>query len=195
MDLAVITHPCDHCGCELTRPGLCGACIRRPPAYDRVISVYAYAYPVADLVKALKYRQHLTVAREAGRVLAGKVRDSGSALPECIIPVPLHSRRMKDRGFNQALEISRFAAGQLQLKLDYRLLYRNRATEPQFELGPAQRKKNMEGAFSLTGTPDYQHVAIVDDVITTGATANAIAALLKATGVITVELWAYAQAL
>ena len=192
--LVRITNACARCGNSLADAILCGNCIRTPPFFDSTVSVYAYRYPVTDLIRALKYKQKLIVARELGLKLAQKIRLKTRVLPDCIIPVPLHRRRFLGRGFNQAHEISRVLASQLQLPIDNNLIRRVRPTRPQFELSAKQRYENVTGAFELLRSPDYKTVAIVDDIVTTGATVNEVAKLLKRACVLTVEVWACALA-
>lgn len=192
--LVRIKNACARCGNCLADTTLCGNCIRTPPFFDSTVSVYAYRYPVTDLIQALKYKQKLIVARELGLRLAQKIKHKNRLLPDCIIPIPLHRRRFLGRGFNQAHEISRVLASQLQLPIDNDLIRRARPTRPQFELSAEQRHKNVTGAFELLRSPDYKTVAIVDDIVTTGATVNEVAKLLKRAGVLTVEVWACALA-
>ncbi len=141
----------------------------------------------------MKYRQRLIVARMLGEALAHKVMEREGPLPDALIPVPLHRRRMLRRGFNQSVEIARVLARCLRIPLDYRLVRKIRSTTPQFELSPAKRHRNVKGAFALTRIPEYGSVAIVDDIITTGATINEMAKLLKGNGVTVVEAWAAAR--
>ncbi len=117
-----------------------------------------------------------------------------SELPECIIPVPLHHNRYRQRGFNQSIEIARHLSRQLSIPLDLSSCIRNRDTTHQTDLPAKQRRKNMRQAFSVLNPMPYQHVAIVDDVMTTGATASALAAALKKHGVNRVDVWVCARA-
>lgn len=193
-DLAYIANACGRCGSPLAKTALCGNCMRTPPFFDGIVSAYAYRYPLTDLIQALKYKQKLIVARELGLRLAQKIILNNRALPDCIIPIPLHRRRFIGRGYNQAHEISRVLASQLQLPIDNGLVRRARPTRPQFELSAKQRHKNVTGAFVLLREPGYKTVAIVDDIVTTGATVNEVARLLKGAGVQNVAVWTCALA-
>jgi len=114
-------------------------------------------------------------------------------LPECIIPVPLHKHRLHERGFNQALELARLIARQLKVPLNYSLCRREKATPFQSGLSARQRKQNLRNAFNVIQTPAYNHVAIFDDVVTTGSTVNELARQLKEEGVEIIEVWAIAR--
>lgn len=114
-------------------------------------------------------------------------------MPECIIPVPLHQQRLRERGFNQALELSRIISKQLNIPLNYSLCHRDKATPFQSGLSAKQRKQNLKNAFKVAKNHSYQHVAIFDDVVTTGTTVNELARQLKQSGVRTIEVWAIAR--
>ncbi|MFQ5659604.1 MAG: ComF family protein [Gammaproteobacteria bacterium] len=193
-DLPAITDACIRCGRPLQENGVCAACLRNPPLFDHAIMAYTYEYPLADLIKALKYRHTLLVARELGETLAECIHRSALPLPDSIVPVPLHQHRLFSRGFNQALEIARVLSKRLQIPVDYRLTGRARSTIPQFGLSPRARRRNVKDAFRLMRTPGYRSVAIVDDIVTTGATVNELSALLKRAGVEEIGIWACARA-
>jgi len=178
-------------------PGaLCGACQRHPPPFDRCIAPLRYAGVVPYLITGLKFRARLVQGRLLGALLAAGVaaaRDmSGETLPNCIIPVPLHPTRLRERGFNQAWEIARGPARHLGLPIDNAGCVRTRATVPQTELKAKARQRNPRGAFAVVGqVPEC--VALVDDVVTTGATVGELARVLKQAGVQRVEVWAAAR--
>ena len=183
-------------------PNLCRACVRSlprgaRPTRGRVVA-YGYGAPVSALIHWMKFEANLAAALSLGVLLADAVADhqrrSGLTLPDAIVPVPLHRDRLRSRGFNQALEIARPVAQRLRRPLLARTCTRNRATEPQSMLeSPADRRRNVAGAFSvhrlLVG---YRYVAIVDDVLTTGATVRELARSLRAAGVERVVTWACA---
>ena len=161
---------------------------------DRVITSFNYKFPVNKLIHQFKYHQKLTIASALGLELASTVLKVSTSLPDCILPVPLHKLRYFRRGFNQALEIANVVANELGLLVDADILLRTRNTLAQFALIARERNRNLRGAFRLSSIPEYKHVAIIDDVITTGATVNEIARLLKLAGVQRVEAWACASA-
>ena len=121
------------------------------------------------------------------------IKHRKSNLPECIIPVPLHPQRLRVRGFNQALELARIIAKQLNIPLNYSLCQRDKSTPFQSGLSAKQRKQNLKNAFIVTKPHAYKHVAIFDDVVTTGTTVNELAKQLKNSGVETIEVWAIAR--
>lgn len=114
--------------------------------------------------------------------------------PDCLVPIPLHPARYRARGFNQALEIARPVASQLKIPLCPKLCRRVRITPPQRLLDAEERHKNLRGAFQATEDLSGRHIAIVDDVLTTGATAHEVATALKRAGAVQVEAWVLARA-
>jgi ComF family protein len=195
QDLPSAAVTCQSCGVPLTGlGGICGVCQKDPPHYDKVVSPLLYASPVDRMIQRFKYHNGL----HYGRVLSGLLYDAVVAeqrsLPALVLPVPLHNSRLRERGYNQALELARPLARRLSVALDRRSIRRIRKTEPQQSLNAQQRKKNLQGAFVLDDDFKARHVAIVDDVMTTGQTANILAKLLKARGAQTVEVWVAARA-
>lgn len=189
--------PClDLCGdCEAAlprspvelRPGL--------PPLDRSYSPYAYGFPVDHLVHSLKYRGQLAAGRVLGGLLAAGAESLGLHLDvDCLVPVPLHPLRHADRGFNQATEITRWAARSLGRPMLTRALVRSRNTRPQVGLSLTERHGNIEGAFRAEARLRGRRVVIVDDVCTTGSTLAAVASVLRAAGAATVDAWCVARA-
>lgn len=198
-DLPRVAHPCFQCGQPLPAAAAaqtrCGACQKRPPAFDRCIAPLAYAGPVPLLVAGLKFHQRLAAGRLLGELLARHLLAREEPMPELILPIPLHRQRLRRRGFNQALELALPLSRRLGLPLDRRSCLRQRATEPQTALDLAQRRRNLRRAFTLTGPLPARHIALVDDVVTTGSTSSELARLLKRAGAERVEVWAAARAL
>ncbi len=197
-ELPRIARPCHQCGeplPEAAPPGArCGPCQRRPPAFDRCIAPLAYAGPVPLLVAGLKFHDRLAGGRLLGELLARHLLVRGGPPPELILPIPLHPRRLRQRGFNQALELALPLGRRLGVPLDRHSCRRNRATQPQTELDLKQRRRNLRNAFALAGPLPARHIALVDDVVTTGSTSNELARLLKRAGAERVEVWAAARA-
>ena len=144
------------------------------------------------LVTRLKFNDNYKNARLLGMLLAEKLQNH--PLPDCLIPVPLHENRYRERGFNQSIEISRTLARQLKIPLELTLCIRHRNTPHQVSLPAKQRQTNIKDAFSIAKPLSYKHVAIVDDVMTTGSTVAEIARVLKQAGVQKVEVWVCARA-
>ncbi len=185
---------CARCAVPLAKPAaLCGECLRQAPPWDRAWAPFRYAWPLDRLETRFKFHGDLA----AGRVLAEAwLREPSLVdLPQRLLPVPLHRSRLRQRGYNQALELARPLSRALGIDLLPRGLQRRRATPPQSELDGQARRANVRGAFGLAPGLDLpQHVAVVDDVMTTGATLAECARLLKRAGVGRVEVWALARA-
>lgn len=172
---------------------VCGACQRRPPAFARALALFHYAPPVDQLVHGLKYHGRLELARVLGRLLADALALRSRHI-DVIVPVPLHRARLRARGFNQALELARPIARRLGVPIDYHCVVRARNTPPQATLAPKARRRNVRGAFVAKGRLDGLRIALVDDVLTTGQTADAVATCLRRAGARQVELWVLARA-
>jgi ComF family protein len=152
---------------------------------------FVYAWPLDALEARFKFSGSLP----AGRVLAECWLETGDPpiLPDLLIPVPLHVSRLRARGYNQALELARPLAKRLGLPLRHDVLRRRRRTEAQTELDASTRARNVSGAFAVKRMPLQRHVAIVDDVMTTGATLAECAQVLRDAGVDRVDVWALAR--
>jgi ComF family protein len=195
---------CDGCGADLPRLGAacpqcagpslglerCGACLARPPHFDATVAVWEYAFPVDRLVLALKYGKRLALAELFGERLAHAVVDRRV---DAIVPMPLAPRRLADRGFNQALEIARRVADRAGVPLVSGWVERVRETAPQLDLPYAERAANVRGAFACAAPLAGRTLAVVDDVMTTGATAEELARTLKRAGAAGVENWVVAR--
>jgi ComF family protein len=190
-------HPCPRCGAALneTAPGdsLCGRCQKERPQYDATIAPLLYQDPVRYLIRALKFGGRHPCARLLGTLLAEPIATL-SERPERIIPVPLHPKRYRQRGFNQAMEIARPIARRLKIPLDPTACSRTRNTPPQARLTAKERKRNLSDAFTIKKGFAAEHIALVDDVITTGATVNELARALRKTGIKRIDVWACARA-
>jgi ComF family protein len=175
--------------CALDSPGgaLCGRCLAKPPHYDATVAALAYEFPADTLVQALKFRGELALGAVLGNLLAG-VANAESI--DCIVPVPLSASRLRSRGYNQAAEIAR-RLGRPRLELS--LCERTRDGPPQMELPFAERQRNVRGAFRCTRAIPGARVAVVDDVMTTGATLDEMARTLKASGAERVVNWVVAR--
>lgn len=172
--------------------GYCGACQRRPPAFDATTALFQYRPPVDHLLKRLKFARELTCAPLLAGLMAERL-DRRHSLPGLLVPVPLHHTRLRERGFNQAIELARVVSKRLHIPLAQRLCRRQRATLTQSLLPPAARRLNLRNAFAVSGTPNSRHVAIIDDVMTTGHTANELARVLKQAGAECIEVWVIAR--
>jgi len=181
--------------CALPNPagGPCGACLSRPPKFDATLAAWPYVYPVDRLVQALKFHGRLALASFFARALAARV-----APVDIIMPMPLHASRLAERGFNQAAEIARHLAADQGIRLSLQGSTRIRRTLSQADLPFVERSQNVRGAFACPdgiGELGGARVAVVDDVMTTGATLNELAGTLKRAGAIYVENWVVARTL
>jgi ComF family protein len=192
--------------CAIPLPGqadgsaLCGNCLRRPPAFDATIVATDYAAPADSLVLALKFGNRLALAPAlAGLLRDALLRQAANALPTILVAVPLGQRRLAERGFNQALEIARPLAGSLGIALAPHLVCRLRETQAQATLPLERRRRNMHAAFTVpAGAIDQvrgSHIGVVDDVLTTGATLDEIAAMLKRFGATRITNLVFARTL
>ncbi|MFL6620338.1 MAG: double zinc ribbon domain-containing protein [Povalibacter sp.] len=173
---------------------LCGECIRRKPKFDRATCAFRYAYPVDHLVRGLKYRNAVAYARVLGDLLATQIAKRCNDLPDFIVPVPLADQRFRTRGYNQALEIGRRLERRLGIPMITDAATRTRETSEQAGLDQKARRRNIRGAFAIAGKFPAANIAIIDDVITTGSTANELARVLKRAGAKRVQIWAVARA-
>jgi ComF family protein len=179
--------------CALPSPGalLCGRCLSESPAYDATRAALAYDFPADALIHALKFRGELSLAA----FLAEFVREEigrGERI-DCVVPVPLSATRLRERGYNQAVELARPLAQAAHATLELALCERTRDAPPQTELPWAERGRNVRGAFRCVRSLAGMSIAVVDDVMTTGATLDEIASTLKAAGAHRVVNWVVAR--
>lgn len=188
------TRCCARCALPLASPAaMCGACQRRPPPWDAAWAPFRYGWPLDRLEARFKFGRDLA----AGRALAELWRrlPSPTERPALILPVPLHRARLRQRGYNQALELARPLGRAFGVPVRHGLLVRARATAAQSELDAAARRRNVRGAFAVrTGPALPSHVAVLDDVMTTGATLAECVRALKRAGAQRVDVWALARA-
>jgi len=182
---------CPRCALPSPAGEVCGRCLARAPAYDATTAALAYAFPADVLVQALKFRGELALAPLLGMLLAAQLERA--ARVDFVLPVPLAAARLRARGFNQALEIARHVARAAGARLEPLLAERSRDTASQMELPYAERSKNVRGAFRCERSLEGAAVALVDDVMTTGATLDELAATLKRAGAARVVNWVVAR--
>jgi ComF family protein len=181
--------------CALPSPGgsVCGVCLRHPPAFEHTVAVYAYAFPLDALVRHCKYDGALGVtdwfANRLFEALDGKTR------PELILPMPLHAARLAERGFNQAVEITRRLAPRLGIPWSPEGCQRIRDTPPQAGLDLKARRANLRDAFRCDLDLTGKHVALVDDVMTSGTSLDELAKVIRAAGAAAVSAWVLARTL
>lgn len=157
------------------------------------MSPFIYGFPVDRMIQKLKYGHELHYGRVLGQLLAQRLASRGSR-PELVIPVPLAPRRFRERGFNQARELALPLCRSLSLTLRSDLVVRKRETKEQAGLDKNERARNTRDAFALVAPLHAKHVVVIDDVVTTGSTVNALARILRAAGAEWIEVWAVARA-
>jgi ComF family protein len=196
-ELPILPQSCSRCANILAFPdSKCGQCLKKPPIATKTHALFLYQSPVTKLIMELKFHENLINARLLGELMTQAIRTRWYhqlPLPDVIIPVPLHPRRLAERGFNQALEISRPIAKTLSLKLDIQQCERIKNTVAQAQQAAKDRRQNLRGAFKIHGNFNGRHIAILDDVITTGSTLQAFALALKKAGARQIDIWCCAK--
>ena len=182
---------CPRCALPSRAGAVCGRCLAHPPRYDATVAAWWYAFPADALVHALKFRGELALAPLLARLLAERLR--AAAPVDCVLPVPLSRARLAERGYNQSAEIARRLAAATGAALELAACTRVRDTPQQADLPWAERARNVRGAFRSERDFSGQKVALVDDVMTTGATLDELAATLKAAGAAEVVNWVLAR--
>ena len=188
--------PFDHCPvCALPAAGrlVCGACLAYPPAFTHTVAAVSYAFPIDAMIHSLKYRANLAMAPILADLLAAQIDQV--IFPDFIVPMPLHPARLRERGFNQALEIARCIAEKTGIALLPDVCKRIKNTVSQTGLPWKEREKNIRGAFACEMDLTGKHIAVLDDVMTTGATLNELARVLHAHRAIKVSGWVVARTL
>lgn len=196
IDLPWNESACSHCGVGLNenKNSICGQCLVNPPAYQRLISPFQYQEPVISFVTALKFNHQLCYANLLGNLLANYLAlNYQHSWPQFLIPVPLHRKRWCERGFNQAYEIAKPVGKMLKIPVNIAVCKRIKNTVAQSSLTTQARKNNMKKAFALDQVIEANHIALIDDVVTTGHTIQELVTLFKESGVKTVDVWCCAR--
>jgi len=199
QELPWLSEYCLRCALPLPMAGLtCAQCSRRAPAFDQVVALWHYGFPVDTLISRFKHNRQWPLGRLMAEMLSHGLQHryaEGLAKPDLLLPVPLARRRQRERGFNQAGMLARWLSKALAIRCDERLLLRTRETPAQQSLDAKARRRNLQQAFALfdEGALKGLHVAVVDDVLTTGATAQAIATLLNSAGARRVDVYCLAR--
>ncbi len=187
---------CQRCANPTDGASLCGQCLSDPPAFDATLAAVDYAAPVDQLLLQLKFAGRLALAPWCAQVLRDVLLEQPQfSLPDVMCPVPLGPQRLVERGFNQSLEIARPLASMLGVALDARLAWRIKETLPQSSLAAGERAGSIRQAFTLSPKANVQgrHVGVIDDVMTSGQTAQALAAMLKRFGAARVSMIVFAR--
>ncbi|MBS1142032.1 MAG: Phosphoribosyltransferase [Proteobacteria bacterium] len=186
------SHLCPLCADQTTHGERCGACLKDTPHFDRTIALFHYDFPLDRIVHVLKYGHQLAVATWCSEQLATRIATDELDL---IVPLPLHPQRLIERGFNQSAEIARTLGKSLAIPVDHTNVLRTRPTPPQADLPHKDRKKNVRGAFECRADLTGRRLLLIDDVMTTGATVNECARVLKLHGAASITVAVIARAL
>ena len=180
---------CPVCALPTPREEVCGACLKRPPHFDATHALWRYDFPIDKMVQSIKYSHRLASVDFFAQAMAELLENmfSTTSLPDIVLPVPLSAQRLRERGFNQSVEIARPLARALGLPLELHAVRRQRHTAPQAELPWKERAKNIRQAFGCAADLTGKSLLVIDDVMTTGATLDELARLLKAHGAVRVE--------
>lgn len=173
----------------------CGVCQQRPPLHSQLLAAFEYRQPLESLIYQFKFAQSLNI----GLVLAKcfyqyLLQEQPLMLPDCLIPVPLHPKRIRERGYNQAALLCKHLSRWLSIPSDLYSCRRIRYTQAQTLVAPKARRRNIQGAFRLSPRFHARHVAIIDDVYTSGSTTRELTHMLKLAGVDRVDIWVIARA-
>ncbi|MHB1592332.1 MAG: ComF family protein, partial [Sulfuricella sp.] len=181
--------------CALPTPDgqVCGACLHHPPAFDRTLAAFSYGFPVDRLLHAFKYGGNLALVDVLAQPLARLV--AAQPRPDLLLPMPLHPSRLKERGFNQSLEIAKPISRWLDIPLAVEACQRTRDTPTQAGLKWKERRRNVRGAFACDLDLSGKNVAVLDDVMTTGVTLEEVSRILKDRGASEVSAWVVARTL
>ena len=200
QDLPILPHGCQRCAIFLPASQnsdlTCADCLSQAPPFNVLHALYPYQPPITELIIKLKFKHELSYAKALGGLLVQKIQTDWYAhkpLPDVIIPVPLHSRRLQERGFNQALEMARPLAKALNLPIDRHHTQRIKHTAAQSKLPATQRKNNMTGAFIATKDYTGVTIAVIDDVVTTGNTIREFCSVLNKHGAKSIDVWCCAR--
>ena len=203
VDLPRVEFACKTCGLPIesdTKSSICGQCITQKTYVDYAQNIFFYDNPVDYLISQMKFQQQLSAAAVLADLFKKYFKSSfqndelAYGLPDAFLPMPLHNKRLAKRGFNQSLELIKPLAASLNIPIALDIAARTKETTTQTHLNKLQRKKNVSGCFTLSAKPKKSHIVIVDDVVTTGATTNELAKLLKQAGVKKVGVWSLARA-
>lgn len=184
---------CPVCALPTHAGEACGKCLKHPPPFERTVAAFSYSFPVNQLIKTLKFHERLILVN----FLADELAQSITVRPDCVVALPLHPSRLRERGFNQSQLLAARIAGCLHLPLLTDACHRVRDTPSQSSLPWKERDKNMRQAFAVASAAHVhgKHIAIVDDVMTTGASIGELARALKQAGASEVSAWVVARTL
>lgn len=183
-----------HCPvCALPTPTgtACGQCLQHAPSFDLTVAAFTYAFPIDKLIQAMKFSAQLQLAAR----LADELIPHLTTTPDFLIAMPLHNTRLRERGFNQSQLLAKHLAQRTGIPLLNHACARTRNTSPQSTLSWQEREKNMHQAFTCSLDLSGKHIALVDDVMTTGASIEALANTVRRAGAQQISAWVIARTL
>ena len=197
-NLPWIKYVCKRCALPLEKAdsAVCGSCSKRKIYFDHSFAPLLYESFVRDSIHQFKFNSKLNHGKLLASLLTKQILQRKIAIPDILVPVPLHRNRIRKRGFNQALEITRLLNKQLNCIINFKDVRRVKSTHAQMDLPAAKRHKNVKGAFAMQSSHSSfknKHVAIIDDVMTTGSTVNEVAKCLKKAEAKRVDVWCIAR--
>ena len=188
---------CFYCASPLgfTTQSACGACLKKPLPFYKLCVLFSYTETIKKMVIGLKFQKRLIYAHILGTLLAEKISPQYQTekLPDVIIPAPLHRSRLYERGFNQAIELARPISKKLNIPIEYKRCKRLVNTAAQSKLPANQRADNVKNAFVAHQDLAYKHIALLDDVMTTGHTLIEMSRALYYVGVKRIDVWCCAR--
>lgn len=193
---------CYQCGLPLgsetrsqNKAQICGICLSQTPSFDYTVTPFLYAQPVDYLIQQFKFSGQLVAGYALAKLMLKIIKPLTHGRPQAIMPVPLHAKKLKSRGYNQAQELAYPIAKALAIDIDLTSCTRIKDTQSQSRLAKTERIINMQNAFALKSPISAEHVVLIDDIMTTGNTLNELAKQLKHAGVKKVGVWACARAI
>jgi ComF family protein len=196
QSLPILSHHCPRCAKFLSNNRLCGKCLKNPPFFDALYACFPYEFPIIQLITELKFQHKLSHARVLSHLLITHIQQvwyANQPLPDFIIPVPLHPKRLQKRGFNQAIEIAKPISRALRIPLDIHGLQRKLDTAAQSRLSAKERRHNIANAFQAHRDYTGLTIALIDDVVTTTQTITACCKALKRSGAKKIHVWCVAR--
>lgn len=180
---------------EILATESCGECLKQSRFYDKAFSLFCYEPPLTHLIPAFKFKQQLQYLRIFALLLAHRIKHfyTHCEKPDYLIAVPLHQKRLRERGYNQSLEIAKVIQKKCQIPLAKNACQRVRHTQPQSSLDIKSRQKNIKNAFLVNSKFEAKHIILIDDVMTTGHTLNELSRLFKKQGVTQIDVWCIAK--
>ncbi|MDM8565510.1 ComF family protein [Candidatus Halobeggiatoa sp. HSG11] len=191
-DLPYQTSTCYNCAKPLKTGNLCKQCQQNLPPYTRVQAVFSYVYPVNKLISVAKFKENLPVLNLLGSLMVKYLQIE--TRPDILIPIPLHPKRLRQRGYNQSLELTKYISKHTGIPLSYNSCQRIKNTRPQVGLSTSKRATNIQDAFKVNKIKkNWQYIILIDDVMTTGSTVEALTKEFLKAGIKRVDVWCCAR--